>query len=274
MAHRIIMSIVCVALLIVAVKTAVDFINGKPAEKRVDTGMQLATKENTAQPEMKEELQPDMKRIDTGEQPITKEDMAQPETKEALHPDPSIVDQPGAFRIVKAQFDPAKRKMLIVPFSDPVFSFFESSEGAGLARALGDYIKRFRITDVVYDTLMGKDVQAACKEALSKSSANDALKVLAGKTNCELILTGQIDDYQVGSVRRADAARATVTFSVQVYDAKTDSVVWQLSSTKAELPGKAGGTSTQEMSRMRRLLFTTAAETIGQCLHDHPEAPQ
>ena len=42
------------------VKTVVDFINGKPVEKRIDTGVQLVTKENMEEPEIKDLLEPDL----------------------------------------------------------------------------------------------------------------------------------------------------------------------------------------------------------------------
>jgi len=42
------------------VKTVVDSINGKPVENRIDTGVQLVTKENMDEPDVKELLQPDL----------------------------------------------------------------------------------------------------------------------------------------------------------------------------------------------------------------------
>jgi ribose transport system substrate-binding protein len=42
------------------VKTMVDHIQGKPVEKRIDTGVHVVTRENMSQPEMKELLQPDL----------------------------------------------------------------------------------------------------------------------------------------------------------------------------------------------------------------------
>jgi ribose transport system substrate-binding protein len=42
------------------VKTMVDHLQGKPVEKRIDTGVHLVTTENMRQPEMKELLQPDL----------------------------------------------------------------------------------------------------------------------------------------------------------------------------------------------------------------------
>jgi len=42
------------------VKTMVDHLQGKPVEKRIDTGVHVVTRENMSQPEMKELLQPDL----------------------------------------------------------------------------------------------------------------------------------------------------------------------------------------------------------------------
>jgi ribose transport system substrate-binding protein len=42
------------------VKTMVSHLNGQPVEKRIDTGVHLATRENMTSPEMKELLQPDL----------------------------------------------------------------------------------------------------------------------------------------------------------------------------------------------------------------------
>ena len=44
------------------VKTMVDHLQGKPIEKRIDTGVHVVTRENMSQPEMKELLQPDLSR--------------------------------------------------------------------------------------------------------------------------------------------------------------------------------------------------------------------
>lgn len=45
-----------------AVKTLVSHIKGEPVEKRIDTGVHLATRQNMDQPEMKELLAPDLSR--------------------------------------------------------------------------------------------------------------------------------------------------------------------------------------------------------------------
>jgi ribose transport system substrate-binding protein len=42
------------------VKTMVDHLQGRPVEKRVDTGVHVITKENMNEPDMKELLQPDL----------------------------------------------------------------------------------------------------------------------------------------------------------------------------------------------------------------------
>jgi len=42
------------------VKTMVDHLQGRPVEKRIDTGVHVVTRENMSQPEMKELLQPDL----------------------------------------------------------------------------------------------------------------------------------------------------------------------------------------------------------------------
>jgi len=42
------------------VKTMVDHLQGRPVEKRIDTGVHVVTRENMSQPELKELLQPDL----------------------------------------------------------------------------------------------------------------------------------------------------------------------------------------------------------------------
>jgi ribose transport system substrate-binding protein len=42
------------------VKTMVDHLQGRPVDKRIDTGVHVVTRENMSQPEMKELLQPDL----------------------------------------------------------------------------------------------------------------------------------------------------------------------------------------------------------------------
>jgi ribose transport system substrate-binding protein len=42
------------------VKTMVDHLQGRPVEKRIDTGVHVVTRENMGQPEMKELLTPDL----------------------------------------------------------------------------------------------------------------------------------------------------------------------------------------------------------------------
>jgi len=44
------------------VKAMVEYLRGKPVEKRIDTGVSLVTRENMAQPEMKDLLQPDLEK--------------------------------------------------------------------------------------------------------------------------------------------------------------------------------------------------------------------
>jgi len=44
------------------VKTMVDHLQGRPVEKRIDTGVHMATRENMSTPEMKERLRPDLSR--------------------------------------------------------------------------------------------------------------------------------------------------------------------------------------------------------------------
>ena len=44
------------------VKTAVAHLKGKPVEKRIDTGVTIATPENMNNPEIKELLSPDLSR--------------------------------------------------------------------------------------------------------------------------------------------------------------------------------------------------------------------
>ena len=232
------------------VKTVVEHLNGKKVEKRIDTGVQLVTKENMDQPGVKEVLQPDL----------------------------SILDQRGGLYLVKARFDPQKRKMLIVPFSDPAVPCFDSPQGTELARNVGDYVLRNRTTEVMYDSSFPPGMEADCKEAFKKSDETGALKALAQMTNCELVLTGKIEGLQMGGDRKTRAARGSINFSVQVYDARKGSVVWRLPSTGVSYPNEAevGDLPVGDLppKLLRRRLINRAAEVIGQCFHDHLEAPQ
>ncbi|HUW31716.1 MAG TPA: hypothetical protein VM223_08905, partial [Planctomycetota bacterium] len=99
-------------------------------------------------------------------------------------------------KMVDAQYKPNKRKMLIMPFSDPVFGCFESREGSELSRDLGDYIRWQRITDVMYDTFFPASMQKLYEEKREEGNEIQALMALAKEMDCELIVTGQIHDYQ------------------------------------------------------------------------------
>ncbi|HUU70167.1 MAG TPA: hypothetical protein VM186_11620 [Planctomycetota bacterium] len=179
-------------------------------------------------------------------------------------------------KMVDAQYKPNKRKMLIMPFSDPVFGCFESREGSELSRDLGDYIRWQRITDVMYDTFFPASMQKLYEEKRKEGNETQALMALAKEMDCELIVTGQIHDYQAGGDRSVNIESGTVTFEVQAYDAgQPGAMVWRMPVTTVTFPEgweyadlPRGDMPTDKLSRM---LLNKAAEKIGQCFHDHLE---
>jgi len=179
-------------------------------------------------------------------------------------------------KMVDAQYKPSKRKMLIVPFSDPAFTYFESSEGSELAQDVGDYIRRQRITGAMYEAFFPASMKALYKQKRAEANDIQAWMALADEMDCELIVVGQIEDYQLGGEKNVNIVSGTVTFQVQVYDARQpEAIVWRLSSTTVTFPE---GLEYVDLPRgdlpsaeHRRLLLNKAAEKIGQCFHDHKE---
>ena len=179
-------------------------------------------------------------------------------------------------KMVDAQYKPSKRKMLVIPFSDPVFSYFESKEGSELAQDVGDYVRRQRITDVMYETFFPASMKTLYKEKSAESPEIQAWMALAKEMDCELIVVGQIEDYMAGGEKNVNIVSGTVTFQVQVYDVKQpEANVWRLPSTTVTFPE---GWEYADLPRndmppvkLRHMLLNKAAEKIGQCFHDHLE---
>ena len=177
---------------------------------------------------------------------------------------------------VDAQYKPHKRKMLIMPFSDVVFPCFESKEGSELARDLGDYVRRQRITDVMYETFFPASMKTIYTEKKKEGPDIQAWMAMADHMDCELIVVGQIEDYQLGGPGSSNIVSGTVTFQVQVYDVKQpEAPVWGMPITTVAFPE---GWEYADLPRgdlpadkHRRMLLNKAAEKIGQCFHDHLE---
>jgi hypothetical protein len=177
---------------------------------------------------------------------------------------------------VKAKFKPEKRKMLIIPFSDPAYSYFQSAEGTELSRDLGEYIQREKITEVMYDTYFPRGTTEAARKKLDEGNEIEAWKVLAKEMGFDLVVVGQIETYKAGSSPGMNVASGLVEIQVQIYDMTKDGArVWQLGSTSATYPDGweyadlPSGDIPPKQLRIR--LLNRAAETIGRCFHDHLE---
>ena len=177
---------------------------------------------------------------------------------------------------VKAKFKPEKRKMLIVPFKDPAYTYFESVEGTELARDLGDYMQRWKVTEVVYDSFFPRGMDALAKTKLAEGDEVEAWKALAKEMNCELVVIGQIEEFVAGGEQSVNVVKGFAMVQVQVLDMKRDAVtVWRLPSTPVNYPEgwEYADLPTGDIApkTLKTRLLNKAAEAIGQCFHDHLE---
>jgi len=178
-------------------------------------------------------------------------------------------------RKVKAMYDPAGRTMLIIPFKDPIFDYFESSEGCSIAVCAGDYIARHRITPVLYEGFFPEKVKAAYGE--QKADFYEALKAAARAAESELVLVGQINEIHDGNPQDVGVIKGSMFISAQLYDMKADArPVWYMRREKIIYPeGLAyqAGVPATDMTRaeLRHKMLVKAGETIGKAFRDHLE---
>lgn len=181
---------------------------------------------------------------------------------------------------VKAQYKPKGRKMLILPFKDPAFGYFESTEGSILAESAGAYIQRNRITPAQYGSFLPRSVQTAFEQ--NKSVLGDALEAVADCTDCDLVLIGQIEKLTLSNPGDIGIVRGRMILSAQLFEVtdepKTDEpkLVWAMIRKKISYPeGREYEMGIPILdipkSALKLRMLVTAGEKIGKAFHDHLE---
>lgn len=131
-------------------------------------------------------------------------------------------------RMVAAQYDVAGRMVLVLPFRDPAFDYFESQEGYDLSLFIGATFVTQKITDVCF----GQTLPAGVKTMYSENAGDPpaAWKKIGKSLGCDLVLVGQITSpITIAMKEDGTAKQASVTLSAQLCDmARNGEVVWQL----------------------------------------------
>ena len=176
---------------------------------------------------------------------------------------------------VDAEYKPDKKKMLIVPFKDEAFGYFESEEGTELARNVGDYIMRKKITAVQYDRFFPQGMKEVYDRNV-KENEMQAWKALAKELDCELVLVGQIQDIDLGGGRNVNVVHGRMMMSAQVFDIKDNSkIVWQMNRKTITYPegweNEYIPDTDMPRSQLKGRLLIKGGEVVGQCFHKHME---
>ncbi|NQT21656.1 MAG: hypothetical protein HQ592_18265 [Planctomycetes bacterium] len=177
--------------------------------------------------------------------------------------------------MVKAQYKPKGRTMLIVPFKDPAYDYFESDEGSRIALTAGVYIQLHEITPFKYAGYLPASVRAAFEQ--HKSALHEAVKAVADVTDCELVLIGQIEELPINNPRNVGVVRGYMKMSAQLYDvADGANVVWSMPHEEIVYPeGREYDWGIPEtdlsLDTLRQKLLEAAGKRIGKAFHDHLE---
>ncbi len=178
-------------------------------------------------------------------------------------------------QMVKREYNPKRRKMLIIPFSDSAFDYFESDEGTVVAEATGWYILTQNITPIMYGVFLPPGVKA-----VYQAHANDtteAWKEIADALGCELVLVGQINGVPVYGDPDSNLVRGEIIISAQLLDMKKDGeVAWRMTEKKIVYPEgweHADGVDGLTLSKgqLKNRLLSKVGEVIGKHFHDHLE---
>jgi hypothetical protein len=176
---------------------------------------------------------------------------------------------------VKAQYEPKGRKMLIIPFKDPISEYFESAEGGVIAESAGDYIQKNKITPAQYGGFLPRSVQTAFEQ--NKAVLGDALKAVADCTDCDLVLIGQIDMLRLRDPRNVGVVRGEMILTAQLFEVTDEpKLVWAMPRKQVYYPeGREyeSGVPILDIPEITLKLgmLNTAGEKIGKAFHDHLE---
>ena len=176
---------------------------------------------------------------------------------------------------VKAQYDPDGKKMVIIPFNDPISDYFESPEGRTITEHAGDYISGHDIAPVVYEEPFPTGARAAYDE--HKADLLMALKAVADATESDLVLIGQIISIHDGKPEDVGIVKGWMFVSARLYDMKEGArPVWHIRSKKIVYPEglayEAGFPETDlPRAELRQAMLVKAGETIGKAFHTHLE---
>jgi len=183
----------------------------------------------------------------------------------------------GGEEKVYAEYYPKNRKMLVIPFKDDAFDYFESPEGRAIADAIHDTLLIRKVTDVRSDRQLPKAVKETHEQMVAAQGEREAWKALAELFGCELVLVGQIEGWDMDSEKDTNVSRGRMVVSAQLYDVKLDSaVVWQKRNMEVSFPEgwEYEFVADMDMTRqkLRNRLTQRCGEKIAECFFDRIES--
>ncbi|NQT21655.1 MAG: hypothetical protein HQ592_18260 [Planctomycetes bacterium] len=177
-------------------------------------------------------------------------------------------------QMVKAQFDPRGRKIVIIPFKDQVYDYFESDDGHAVADHAGYYISAQGITPVAYELWLPPSVPALYKA--NAASPQTAWKEIAEVLGCDLVLVGQIEEIDAGTPDAPKLDKGTLELSARLLDVRQDcKVVWRMDHGKVVYPEEWEADEVVPVDKLssqslKTQLLIRAGEAVARNFHDSP----
>jgi len=177
-------------------------------------------------------------------------------------------------KLVKAEYYPKKRKMLVIPFKDQIYDYFESPEGRDIADYVGYFLRVNNLPDVRTERNLVKGAKAVYDQNVEEKGELEGWKALAELYNCELVLVGQIEKTDFGGDRDTNVAHGQITLSAQLYDIKNGgNIVWQKKNMEVQYPEGWENEMVADMDMNRQKLRTQVlkrgGEVLAECFFDH-----
>jgi len=113
---------------------------------------------------------------------------------------------------VKAEYPIGKRKLLVVPFKDPAFSYFESKNGCELADGIAGFM---RIYHRRVNVISGTELRSSIKERdYTKLPLSDAAREIGADT----VLEGSIIELETRDPKAVNLMRGKITVEFALHD--------------------------------------------------------
>jgi hypothetical protein len=169
-------------------------------------------------------------------------------------------------------YDPAGRSMLIIPFRDPAFDYFESEESSHVADYITYYMEKQNVTPVTFQGVFPPELAVIYKKHEDRPAT--AWQKMAEAVDTELVLTGTVN--KMPSVfTRDDQKRGSVVVSAALHDmTRGGAVVWRMKERKVTYPqGWERDMMPEDLpsKMLKNRVLRVAAEAVAKSFHEHPE---